>query len=73
MHIWTQFRASVLENLVVWILLVMLAIALYGNYQRGKKLDRVCELLGAHSASSVQPQGTREEIDTICLGREPEE
>lgn len=73
MSVWAEIRSSVLENLLVWILLVMLAVAVYGSYQRSKELDRACQLLGAHDASYPKPQSAREEIDTICRGREPDE
>ena len=41
-----SIRESLIENPFASILLAALVIAEYGNYQRGRELARVCELLG---------------------------
>jgi TPR repeat protein len=61
------------KNPFAWILLVLLGVAEYGNYQRSEELDRVCELTGPHDVSVAIARTPREEIDNICIGREPEE
>jgi hypothetical protein len=42
-------------------------MAEYGNYQRGRELDQVCELLGPHDVAVMSPQTPKEEIDNICI------
>jgi hypothetical protein len=64
---------KVFENPFAWLLLALLAFAEYGNYQRGRELVRVCELLGPHGVSVVVPLRAREEIDNICIGRRPDQ
>jgi hypothetical protein len=58
------------RNPLAWLLLAAFAIAEYGNYQRGKELDRVCELTGPHDVWVKSPKTSREEIDKICGARE---
>jgi hypothetical protein len=64
-------RTGFLRNPIAWILMALLAAAEYGNYQRGRELDRVCELLGQHDLAVNPPRTAKEEIDNICISREP--
>jgi hypothetical protein len=64
-------RLSGEAKVAMAILLGLLAIAIYGNYQRGNELSRVCYLLGEHVASYGHPQTAQQEIDTICNSRDP--
>lgn len=59
-------RTGFIRNPIAWILVVLLCMAEYGNYQRGRELDRVCELLGSHDVAVMSPQTPNEEIDDIC-------
>jgi hypothetical protein len=70
MTIADKISAGFFKNPVAWVLLVFFIIAEYGNYQRGKELDRVCELSGPHDFSYSQPKNDKEEIDTICVNRQ---
>ena len=54
------------------VLLGLLALSLYGHYETGKDLRRVCELIGRHDASYGHPLTPQEEIDTICNVHEPD-
>ena len=51
--------------------MLLLVIAEYGNYQRGKELDHVCELTGPHDVGFVSPKNDKEELDTI-ISRQPD-
>jgi hypothetical protein len=74
MNSWTdKIREGLLKNPFAWILFVLLVIAEYGNYQRGKELDHVCELTGPHDVGFVSPKNDKEELDTICISRQPDD
>jgi hypothetical protein len=55
------------------ILAVLLASTEYWNYRHGQALDRVCELLGPHDAEIQPPRTARQEIDNICISRQPDD
>jgi hypothetical protein len=54
-------------------LAILLAFAVYGNYERGTELSRVCELIGPHDVWVEKPRTVREEIDKICISRMPDD
>ncbi len=60
---------GIVKNPLVWILLAAFVIAEYGNYQRGKELHRVCDLLGLDPAV-IAPGTAADEIANICAGRD---
>jgi hypothetical protein len=55
------------KNPIAWLFFALLVIAEYGNYNLGKDLHRMCDLLGEHNVSFEHPVTPQEEIDTICL------
>jgi hypothetical protein len=74
MNVSGTIREGFVKNPIAWILCALLAIVVYGNYQRGRDLDRVCELLGPHVVAVPSPRTARQEIDSICVSRgEPDE
>ena len=54
-------------------LLGVLAVALYGHYETGRDLARICDLLGSHNAWVAHPQTDRQEIDDICIDHQQED
>jgi hypothetical protein len=72
MSLWDRLQEGFFKNPIAWILLGLLAVAEYRNYERGKELKRLCELTEPHDASHLHPQTSRQEINTICLRRDPE-
>jgi hypothetical protein len=64
-----KLRDWIMTNPVAWFLFVLLVIAEYGNYQRGKELTRVCELSGPHDVFIEHPRTDRQELDNICINR----
>ncbi len=70
MRLVQSIRESLIENPFAWILLAALVIAEYGNYQRGRELARVCELLGPHEIAVTVARTAREEIDNIYVSRQ---
>jgi hypothetical protein len=55
------------------ILAAALAVAIFGNYKRGRELDRICDLTGPHDTMAAVPHTARYEIDDICINREPDD
>jgi hypothetical protein len=49
-----KIRDGLLKNPLAWLLFAAFLIAEYGNYQRGKELQRVCGLLGLDAATAQQ-------------------
>jgi hypothetical protein len=68
-----RISQSIIENPLAWFLAASLAMVEYESHQRGRDLDRVCELLGSHDASYGHPASPREEIDTICNSRQADD
>jgi hypothetical protein len=64
-----RIRDGIIKNPVVWMLVALLAVAEHGNYERGRELTRVCELLGPHDVAVGTPRTAKEEIDNICISR----
>jgi hypothetical protein len=62
-----RLRKVLAEHLLAWILFALLAVAVYANYERGRELDRVCELIGPHDLSVTVARTAREEINNICI------
>jgi hypothetical protein len=73
MNLTGKMREGFFKNPSAWLLLIVFAIAEYGNYQRGKELDRICELTGEHDVSVPTPRTVRQEIDKICISRQPDD
>jgi hypothetical protein len=69
----TKTGEAFFKNPIAWIVCALLALVVYGNYERGRDLDRVCELLGPHDVVVPSPQTPRQEIDNICISRLPDE
>ena len=68
-----KIRETVLANPTAWFLFILLVVAEYGNYRHGRELTRVCELTGPHDVASRAPKNDREELDTICINRQPDD
>lgn len=62
-------RDRVLRNPAAWFFFALFLLAEYWNYEKGKQLDRVCELTGPHEAVVAKPTTDREELGNICLSR----
>lgn len=73
MKLGAKFVASFQRNPVAWILFALLAFAEYRSYERSRQLDRVCELLGPHDVAVGFPGTAKEEIDNICINRQPDD
>jgi hypothetical protein len=58
-------------KVVAAILGFLLALSVYGHYQTGSDLNRLCDLLGPHDVEMLHPQTTKDEIDNICLRHAP--
>jgi len=71
MNLAEKMQEGFLRNPFAWFLLIAFAIAEYGNYQRGG-LDRICELTDPHDVQVSVPRTGREEIDNICISRQPD-
>lgn len=63
-----SFRRSFSPTALV--LLAMLLLAFYANWQAGVKLSKICELVGRSSNGTAQTPAERE-IAEICAGRAP--
>lgn len=66
-------REGFLKNPAAWILFGLFLLAEYHNYKKGIDIARICELTGPHDASTKNPRTNKEELDTICLGYQPDE
>jgi hypothetical protein len=62
-----RITAAFFRNPVAWVLLILLLIALYGSYQRGRELDQVCEAIP--TISHVPPRDYLEKAANICIDR----
>lgn len=60
-----------IANVVAWLLLAFLLLAVYDNHQKGELVDQVCDLTGPHDTAYDHPVTDREKLDTICFNREP--
>lgn len=67
-----KFLASFARNPVAWILLGLLLVAEWGNYQNGRDLRRVCDLVAPHIMTVPDRYATtvEQKVDNICLRRE---
>jgi hypothetical protein len=50
-----RMRDGFIKNPLAWILLALLALAEFGNYQNGRDLGRLRELTGPHNVSVPHP------------------
>jgi hypothetical protein len=73
MNLAEKIQESFSKNPIAWLLLIAFAIAEHGNYQRGKELTRIRELTGPHDTSVAIPKTARQEIDNICISRQPDD
>jgi hypothetical protein len=74
--VWVRRRAqqiseSFARNPATWVLFGLLVVAEWGNYETGRDLMRVCELIGSPVAFSPRPRTTEQEINNICVSHEP--
>jgi len=68
-----RVRANFIANPLVWILCAALALAEYGNYQRGKELDLLCDLTGPHDMYYGKPVTNRQRADNTCIARQSDD
>jgi hypothetical protein len=73
MQLTDRLRASYMRSPMAWFLALMLVYSIYGNYERDRRLSRVCELLGPHKMSYGNPITAKEEIDAICALHKPDD
>jgi hypothetical protein len=62
-----RIRRSIIENPLAWFLAALLLAVEYESHQRGRDLDRVCELFGPHDASYGHPATPREEKTRFAI------
>jgi hypothetical protein len=65
-------RDGLLKNPLAWLLFAAFLIAEYGNYQRGKELQRICDLLEIDAAATTRGTAA-DEIANICARDNPYE
>ncbi len=51
------------------ILFGLFALTEFWNWQRGRTIDRLCELTDGHPMFYAHPATARQELDSICAGR----
>jgi hypothetical protein len=69
MKIADRIQEAFLRNPIAWVLLAAFLIAEYGNYQRGRELDQVCEAMPDPILIQDHPRTPKELADKICAGR----
>jgi hypothetical protein len=72
MKLGERIRGAVEANPLAWLLAAALLIAVYGNWQLGKTLTRVCELaIDPDDAIVVHrhPKTPQEQLNKICAER----
>jgi hypothetical protein len=60
------------RNLLILVLGLMLAYLAYRHYETKRDLQRICELIGDHTASVTNPSTPQPEIASICAGNQQE-
>jgi hypothetical protein len=78
MNLLERARESLKEHPGAWILVALLAISVYGNYQNGHRLTLVCENIRDMMAESPMrrdmlaawQRNEADEIDNICSERD---
>jgi hypothetical protein len=60
---------KLLQNYVSVILCLLFVVAVYWNVRKREEINRLCELIGSHSASVDYPRTNREELDKICIAK----
>jgi hypothetical protein len=68
-----RLQGAFFKNPFAWLLLIAFAVAEYGNYERGKELERVCDLIGPNDVWVEVPRTAKEEIDKICISRQQDD
>jgi hypothetical protein len=63
-------REHAIRNPLVWLLLALFVIAEYNNYQRGKELSAVCDVLPYADALPARPRTDLEKAQAICENRQ---
>ena len=66
MKITDKMFAHVSANPVTWLLLGLFLFAEYSNYQKGVKLDQVCDVFPMPAAIHVHPRTDQERAEAIC-------
>lgn len=65
-----RFGRSFAKNPPAWILLGLFLFALYGSWQRGAELSRICDLLGNPDGLVPGQTPAQREITKICRSRQ---
>ena len=73
MRLLERIRASFLGHPVAWCLAVLLVLMGYRNYQRGRDLSHLCDVVGSHIITVAHARTLQQEIERVCLDREPDE
>ena len=59
-------------RIAVLMLVLALCITVYGNYESGKRLERLCDLTGPHDRNTSARGTLQAEADAICQNAEAE-
>ena len=69
MRVSEQIANALSRNPLAWILLALLLLAEYWNYQHGKQLDTVCEAIRWPDVLPNNPKTDLEKAQIICVDR----
>jgi hypothetical protein len=64
-----KIRDAIFANPLALLFFVFAAIAEYGNYQRGRELTQLCELLSYPDVTVSNPKTVMGKVATICSER----
>src|SRR5260221_13602323 len=69
----SDLRWSITRNPIAWLLFGALLWCVWGNYEKGRDLDRLCELTGPHDVGlpAEYAKTARDKIDNICISHQP--
>lgn len=73
MRLLEKIRASFVAHPITWCLAVLLVLMGYRNYQRGRDLSHLCDVVGNHIIAVAHARTLQQEIERVCLDREPDE
>ena len=60
------------SNPLVWLGVLALVFTAYDNYRKSVDISRICALTGPHEVAAPLARTPREEIDIICINRQPD-
>ena len=60
------------SNPFVWVVGAALVLTAYDSYHKSVDINRVCALTGPHEVAVPVARTPREEIDNICVNRQPD-